>query len=142
MFKLIKQAFIVLLSFSNSFAANCPSLNNGPYMVRPALIDLTPGELKYYPYMDSLDKYSGNYNFDNDFSTKKYMFQAKQKKINVKASNKIRINEAKVFIKHNHVIVDINSIVQHLIQIKSEIPKLVNVSVEIIILAKRLYLES
>ena len=32
------------------------SLNDGPCMVRTTLIDLNPVELKYYPFLISLDK--------------------------------------------------------------------------------------
>ena len=48
--------FTVLLSFSESLATKCMSLNNKPCMVRPTLINLNPVELKYYPFMISLDK--------------------------------------------------------------------------------------
>ena len=41
-----------------------------------------------------------------------------------------------------HVIVNANSIVHHVVQIKNGIIKHVNVNVKIIISAKRLYLES
>ena len=56
MFSLIKQVFIVLLSLSESLAIKCASLNDEPCMIRPALINLNPVELKYYPFMISLDK--------------------------------------------------------------------------------------
>ena len=62
MSSLIKQMFIVLLSFSESLACDltkCLSLNDEPCMVRPILIDLNPIELQYYPFMISLDKCSG-----------------------------------------------------------------------------------
>ena len=68
MLSLIKEAFIVL-SFSSSLAPDqtkCLFLNGEPCMVRPNLIDLNPAELKYYPFMISLDK-------------EKYVFQKKQK---------------------------------------------------------------
>ena len=48
MFSLIKQVFIVLLSFSSSLArlakirTKCLSLNDEPCMVRHTLIDLNP----------------------------------------------------------------------------------------------------
>ena len=56
MFSLIKQVFIVLLSFSSSLAhvakvsdqTKCLSLNDELYMARPTLINLNPIELKYY----------------------------------------------------------------------------------------------
>ena len=64
MFNLIKQVFIVLLSFSESLArvakvsdrTKCLSSNDEPCIVRPSLIDLNPVELKYYPFMINLDK--------------------------------------------------------------------------------------
>ena len=58
MFNLI----IVLLSFSESLARKCLFLNDEPYMVRSTLIDLNPIELKYYPFMISLDKFTGSCN--------------------------------------------------------------------------------
>ena len=50
MFSLIKQVFLVLLSFSECLALNrkkCLFLNDEPCMVRPALVDMNPVELKY-----------------------------------------------------------------------------------------------
>ena len=37
----------------------CLSLNYEPCIVRPTLIDLNPVEPKYFPFVISLDKYSG-----------------------------------------------------------------------------------
>ena len=54
MFSLVKQVFIVLLSFSSSLARvriKFLSLNDEPCMTRPTLIDLNPAGLKYYPFM-------------------------------------------------------------------------------------------
>ena len=62
MFSLIKQVFIVLLNFNGSLAAKCLSFNVEPCMVRPTLIDLNPVELKYYPFMINLDKYTRSFN--------------------------------------------------------------------------------
>ena len=56
MLSLIKQVFIVLFSFSESLATKCLSLNDEPCMLKPTLIDLNPVELKYYPFMISLDR--------------------------------------------------------------------------------------
>ena len=42
MFSLIKQVFIVLLSFTESFATKCLFLNDEPCTIRPTLIDLNP----------------------------------------------------------------------------------------------------
>ena len=62
MFSLIKQVFIVLLSFSVSLATKCMFLNDEPCIVRPTLIDMNPVELKYYPFMISINKSSGSCN--------------------------------------------------------------------------------
>ena len=62
MLSLIKQVFIVLLSFNKSSATKCLSLNDEPCMIRPTLINLSPVEFKYYPFTNSLDKCSGNCN--------------------------------------------------------------------------------
>ena len=67
MFNLMKQIFIALLSYSSSLARVAKvrtkylSLNDEPCMVRPTLIDLNLVELKYYLFMISLDKFSGNF---------------------------------------------------------------------------------
>ena len=81
MLSFIKQVFIVLLSFSCSLARVAKVsnrtkhlyLNNEPCLVRPTLIDLNLVELKYYPFIISLDKSSGS-----------YMCFEKKKDINVK----------------------------------------------------------
>ena len=70
MFSLVKKVFIVLLSFISSLATKCMSLNEEPCIFRPTPIDSNPVELKYYPFMVSLDKFSGSCNSGNDFSTK------------------------------------------------------------------------
>ena len=62
MFSLIKQVFIVFLSFSSSLATKCLSLNDEPCMVRLTLIDLIPLDLKYYPFIISLYKCNGSCN--------------------------------------------------------------------------------
>ena len=50
MFRLIKQVFIVLLSFSRSLATKRVSLSsNEPCMARPTFTDLNPIQLNYYP---------------------------------------------------------------------------------------------
>ena len=45
MFSLIKQVFIVLLSFIEYLATKCLFLNDELCMIRPTLIDLNPAEL-------------------------------------------------------------------------------------------------
>ena len=59
---LIKQVFIVLLSFSSSLIAKCFSLNDENFMVRPTLIDFNPVKLKYYSFMIGLEKCSESCN--------------------------------------------------------------------------------
>ena len=56
MFSILKQVFIVLLSFSISLATECLFLNGESCMVGLTLVDLNPVELKYYPFMISFDK--------------------------------------------------------------------------------------
>ena len=75
MISFIKQLFVVLLIFSSFLATKCLSLNDEPCTVRPTLIDLNPIELKYYPFMISLEKCTGvvmSY-------LQKYVFQEEQK---------------------------------------------------------------
>ena len=58
MFSLIKQVFILLLSFSSFLVRDRTkfvSLNHELYVIRPTLINLNPVDLKYYPFMISLD---------------------------------------------------------------------------------------
>ena len=100
MFSLIKQIFIVLLSFSESLESDqtkCLFLNDGSYMVRPGLIDFNPVERKYYAFMISLDKCTASCNV---LSPKVYV-PKETKDINVKAFNMLtNRNEAKTVTKH------------------------------------------
>ena len=91
MFSLIKQVFIVLLSFKSSLTGDqtkCVSSNNEPCMFRPTLLDLNN-------YIISLDKCSGSYNV---FSSK-ICVPKETKDVNVKAfnmiTNKIEAEETK-----------------------------------------------
>ena len=81
MFNLIKQVFIVLLSFSESLATKYLFLNNEPCMIRPTIIDLNPAEFKYYIFMISLDKCTGSCNV----LSSKICVPKETKDINVKA---------------------------------------------------------
>ena len=54
--------FIMLLSFSESLNTKCVSINDEKYMVRPTLADLNFVDLRYYPFMVSLDKFSRSCN--------------------------------------------------------------------------------
>ena len=78
--------FIVLLRFSESLVLHwttCLFLNDEPCMVRPTLIDLNPVELKYYPFMISLNKCTGSCNV----LSPKICVPKETKDINVKAFN-------------------------------------------------------
>ena len=69
-------------------------------MIRRTLIDLIPVELNYYPFMISLDKFSGICNSVDDISTK-ICVSSKTKDINIKVFNTItNINESKTMVKH------------------------------------------
>ena len=63
------------------------SLNDKPFMIRPTLIDLNPVELKYHPFMTSLDQCNGSCNV----LSPKICVPKETKYINVKASNMITI---------------------------------------------------
>ena len=65
MYNLIRQLFIVLLSFDSSLARDRIKrlfLNDEPGMVEPTFIDTNSVELKYHPFMISLDKCNGSCN--------------------------------------------------------------------------------
>ena len=104
MFSVIKQVFIVLLSFNCSLAriakvseeTKCVSSNDDPCMIRPTLIDLNPVELKYYPFMISLGKCSESFNV----LSPKICAPKETKDINVKVCNIPNKNEAKTMVKH------------------------------------------
>ena len=89
--------FIVFLSFSSSLATKCLFLNDEPCMVRPTLINMNPIELKYYPFMISLNKCTGSCNV----LSPKICVPKETKDINVKAFNMItNKNEAKTMTEH------------------------------------------
>ena len=74
MLSLIKQVSLVLLSFSEFLATKCLFLNDEASMVRPSFIDMNPVELKYYPFMISLNVLEVVISY-----LLKYVFQKKQK---------------------------------------------------------------
>ena len=80
--------FIVLLSFNESLATKCLFLNDEPCMVRPAITDLNLVELKYCPFMISLDKCSGSCNV----LSPKICVPKETKDINVQPFNMIIFN--------------------------------------------------
>ena len=57
-------------------------------MTRPTLIDSNPAELKYYPFMISLDKCNGTCNAA-DVLFRKMCVQSKMKDVNFKVFNMI-----------------------------------------------------
>ena len=76
------------MSFSESLATKCFSLNDDPRMIRPTLIDLNLAESKYYPFLVSLDKL-----LEVFLSyLQRYMFQKKQKTL--------MLNGVKTMTKH------------------------------------------
>ena len=114
------------MSFIKSSATKCVSLNNEPCMIRHFLINLTPDELKYYPFLIKLDKYNRNCNPVIDLSMR-ICVPSKTKDANVKVFNMIRKgNEAKTPAKHNSCDC----------KYKFGIMNHVNVSVKIIVQAK------
>ena len=94
--------FIVLLSFSSSLTRVARVSERTKYLflidelciVRPILIDWNPVELKYYPFMISLDKCTGSCSV----LSLRICVPKETKSINVKAFNLItNKNEAKWF---------------------------------------------
>ena len=69
MFWLLKQVFIVLLSFSGSLATKFVSLNNEPLMIMVTFVDSNSIELNYYLFMISLDKCNGSCSDVDNLST-------------------------------------------------------------------------
>ena len=96
MFRLIKQVFIALLSFTRSLAIKCVSLNDEPCMTKPMLADLNPVELNY-SFMISLEKFIGSFNVFDDLFMKMYVL-SETKDVNVKVFNMITINEVKTLV--------------------------------------------
>ena len=56
------QPVYSIIVFSLSLAPKFLFLNDEPCMVRSTLIDLNPVELKYYPFMITLNKCTGSCN--------------------------------------------------------------------------------
>ena len=97
-------------------------LNDKSCMVRLTLIDISPNELKCYPLMISLNECTVSCNV-----------------IYVKSFNIItNKDEAKAVAEHIQVVVNGNSIIQHVIQNKNGIIKHVNVTAKIFISQKKI----
>ena len=68
MFIFIKQMLVGLLSFGGSLATKYVSLNNQPCVTKPTLVDLNPDDLRYDPFIFSLDRCYRSCNVLNDLS--------------------------------------------------------------------------
>ena len=77
------RLFILLLSFSESLATKCLFWNDEPCMVRATLTNMDLVEFKYYLFMNSLNKCSGNCNVWSPTTC----VPKKTKDINVEAFN-------------------------------------------------------
>ena len=112
MFRLIKQVFMSLLSFSGTFASmanvsnitTVMSLNNHQYVTRRTLIDLNPGEYNqgfwYLIFIVKLDRWNWSCNALDDPSSR-ICIANKTEDLNLNVLNMgIRINESKTLIKH------------------------------------------
>ena len=88
---------IVLPTFSKSLASKFVSLNNQPCMIRAFLIGFNHVQLKYYPFMISLDKCNGSCSSINDLSMRSCI-PSKSKDVNVNMVT--NGNEAKTLVKH------------------------------------------
>ena len=104
-------------------------------MIWPFLNELNPAELNYYPLVISLDKCNGSCNSLDDLPM---ILCFQENKQSVKVFNMMKLKHQYTIC---HVIVNANSIVQHIIQIKNGIAMNVNVTVKAIKRAKRLQLE-
>ena len=97
---IFKKMFIGLLSFSESLANECMSLNNEQCKTKPFLIDTNPVELKYYPYFITSDKCNGSCNTFNEIS-RTICVPNKTKDVNLNVFNLITTkNESKTLIMH------------------------------------------
>ena len=74
------SGFIVLLITLACVAdlTKCHIFNDELCMVRPTIIDMKPVELKYYPFMISLNKYTARCKTASCY-LQKYVFQKKQR---------------------------------------------------------------
>ena len=102
---IIKQVFIVLLSFTESLVTKCLFLNDEPCMVRPTFIDMNPVGLKCYSFVISLNKCAA---YCKVVSQKIPVLKETKNK-NVKAFNMItNKNEAKAMTEIFNVISNAN----------------------------------
>ena len=120
--------FIVLLSSLARVAdlTKCLILNDEQCIVRPTIIDMIPVELKYYPFMISLNKCTGRCNV----LFPKICVPKETKDINVKVFDMItKKDEAKAMTEH--ISCDYKRKF-NVMQNKNGITKQVNVNVKVI----------
>ena len=112
MFRLIKQVFTVLLSFSGSLATMVNlsyhtkwiSVSNQPCLASRSFIDLNPDEwnqeMCYHPFIVNLDKFNGSCNTLVDISSRIYIWN-KNVDANLNVFNMITgIDEWKTLTRH------------------------------------------
>ena len=69
-FKLIKQVFITILSFTRPLATKHVFLNSEKCLIGSTVVDLNPDEVNYHTFMISLDFCNRSCNVFDDLSTK------------------------------------------------------------------------
>ena len=100
MFRLYKQVFITLLSFSRLLATKCVSLNDESCLVGPIRMNLILNELHYYPFMVSSNRCNGNCDTLDDPSGRIWI-PNKTGDVNLNVFDMItRINKSKTLTKH------------------------------------------
>ena len=80
----------MLLSFDESLAMKCVSLNNEPFLIRHSLIDLNLVEHNYYPFLISLHDRNPSCNVVDDLSMK-ICVPSKTKDENIEVFNMITV---------------------------------------------------
>ena len=59
-FRIIKQIFVVAMSFLSCNALECVSMNNQECRIRPEIININSNKPLFYPYSVKIGKYSGS----------------------------------------------------------------------------------
>ena len=73
-------------------------------LIRPTLIDFNPDKLHHFPFIVSLDRYNGSWNYFTDLSNKACV-PNQTEYVKIKVLNMVtRFNESKTLIKVFHVI--------------------------------------
>ena len=132
------------LSFSQSIVGMANDSNNQSCMTRPTLVNLNPDKynqgLHCYPFMVKLGLCSGSCNNLDDLFDR-IGVPNKTEYVNSSVFNMTtRINESKTLKNIYHAKVNVNLIVEHVIQIKSEIT--INFNVNLYQHAKHQFISS